>query len=150
MFRLLLISVFVILLNLVHVQPNQSQITPTLNPKNTVEECYKTPAYIAVSVVEGANTYTVDITTRGCGNLYSLNAGSSFGWHMLSVDASENVNFENVVRVPNGPTDINYAPREFRVYCFVTKASAPLSIACSAPLGKWMPYKQYFPIVVKG
>lgn len=107
----------------------------------TQTSCFDLQPAIEVRVVEGVNTYTVDITTTGCGSLYS-SYGGAYGWHMVTYSTPE----KRTLRVPgSGAIDINYAPVEGRVYCFVNNSG----MACSQSLGVWQPYKMYLPIFMR-
>lgn len=104
-------------------------------------DCYLLPPKIEVRVVDNTNTYTVDITTTGCGDLYS-SSGGLYGWHMFTYDSPGT----RTLRVPgSGAVDINYAPKKGRFYCFANKSS----VVCSDPLDAWRPYKVYVPAVAK-
>lgn len=104
------------------------------------DPCWNEPAQIDVQTVSMDNGWTVDITTVGCGSLYSSLDGVH-GWHMTTYSEPPNT---RTLRLPgNAAIDKNYAPVEGRVYCFVTAHSK----ACSPPLKK--KYEVILPIIAR-
>lgn len=103
--------------------------------------CFDQTPTIDVRVVDGVQTYTVDITTSACGSLYSSFNGVE-GWHIVTYTDPQT----RTLRIPgSGAIDINYAPTKGRRYCFVNN----VGVVCSQPLDSWKPFKLFLPILAR-